>query len=51
MTATEKLQRLEGRLVERIEALNREGSEVPKHLVLWLTLVADALAQHKTARA
>ena len=51
MTSIEKLQRLEGKLEERIEALKREGSDVPKHCILWLTLVADALDQHTRARA
>ena len=51
MTSTEKLQRMEGMIEQRIEVLKREGSDVPKHIVLWLTLVADAKAQHQTARA
>ena len=51
MTAIEKLQRMEGMIEQRIEALKREGSDVPKHYLLWLTLVADALDQHTRARA
>lgn len=51
MTAIEKLQRMEGMIEQRIEALKREGSDVPKHGLLWLTLVADALNQHTRARA
>ena len=49
MKAIEKLQRMEGKLEERMEALKREGSDVPKHCVLWLSLVADALDQHNRA--
>ncbi len=51
MTPVDKLLRMEDMLVQRVEALKREGSDVPKHHVLWLTLVADALNQHRRARA
>ena len=51
MKAIEKLQRMEGKLEEQMEALKREGSNVPKHGVLWLSLVADALDQHNRACA
>ncbi len=51
MTSIEKLQRMESMIEKRIEALKREGSDIPKHCVLWLTLVADALDQHTRAHA
>ena len=46
MTPVEKLLRMEDMLVQRVEALKREGSNIPKHYLFWLTLVADALNQH-----
>jgi len=46
MTPVEKLLRMEDMLVQRVEALKREGSNIPKHYLLWLTLIADALNQH-----
>ena len=51
MTAIEKFQRMEGMLEKRIEALKREDSDVPKHCIQWLTLVADVLDQHTRAPA
>ncbi len=50
MTPVEKLLHMEDMLVQRIDALKREGSDVPKHYFIWLTLVADALNQHRRAR-
>ena len=50
MTPVEKLLRMEDILVQRIDALKREGSDVPKHYFLWLMLVADALNQHRRAQ-
>ncbi len=50
MTPVEKLLHMEDMLVQRIDALKREGSDVPKHYFLWLTLVADAQNQHRRAR-
>ncbi len=50
MTPVEKLQHMEDKLVQRIDALKREGSNVPKHYFLWLMLVADALNQHRRAQ-
>ena len=51
MTPVEKLLRMEDMLVQRVEALKREGSNIPKHYLLWLTLVADALNQHRREQA
>ncbi len=50
MTPVEKLQHMEDKLVQRIDAFKREGSNIPKHYFLWLMLVADALNQHRRAR-
>ena len=50
MRSVEKLVRMKEMLTQRMDALKREGSNVPKHYFLWLTQVADALNQHDRVR-